>query len=327
MAEPMRQDGTSAGGEPTRLLSVVLPVFNEAAVIDATHRRVIAALDPLPGFALEIVYVDDGSRDETPALLQAIAAADPRVALVTFRRNFGHQAAVVAGLRQAAGDVIVVMDADLQDPPELVPAMIESWRAGHEVVYGVRRDRKESLPKRFAYDAFYRLLSRLAEVEIPRDAGDFGLIDRRALDAIEAMPERQRFVRGLRAWVGGPQIGLPYERAARAAGTTKYPLDRLIRLAFDGVFNFSVRPLRAILWLGLAVSLLAFAGLVAALAGWPAGGLGAGGTALLLLGGIQLLSLGIIGEYLGRVFTEVKQRPPYIAQAVRESRYGATRRR
>jgi dolichol-phosphate mannosyltransferase len=323
----MQRDGTGAADGPLPLLSVVLPVYNEAAVIEATHRRVMAALDALPGFETEIVYVDDGSRDATPALLQAIAAAEPRVAVVTFRRNFGHQAAVVAGLRQAAGDVIAVMDADLQDPPELLPAMIERWRAGHDVVYGIRRERKEGLPKRLAYDAFYRLLSRLAEVEIPRDAGDFGLIDRRALEAMETLPERQRFVRGLRAWVGGRQSGLPYERAARAAGITKYPIGRMIQLAFDGVFNFSVRPLRAILWLGLAVSLLALVGLIAALAGWPAGGLGAGGMGLMLLGGIQLVSLGIIGEYLGRVFIEVKQRPSYLAQSVRESRYGPARRR
>lgn len=324
MAEPTEQRDTAARRAP--LLSVVLPVFNEAAVIEATHRRLVEVLGQLPGLDLEIVYVDDGSRDETPALLDAIAAADRRVALVRFRRNFGHQAAVTAGLRQAAGDAVVVMDADLQDPPEVVLAMLEHWRAGNEVVYGIRRERKEGLPKRVAYNAFYRLLSRIADIEIPRDSGDFGLVDRRVLEALEALPERERFVRGLRAWVGGTQVGLPYERAARAAGRTKYTLDRLIRLALDGIFNFSVRPLRAILWLGLAVTLLTLAGLIAAVAGWPAGGLGPGGLALALLGGIQLLSLGILGEYLGRIFAEVKQRPTYLAQRVHESRYGTGRR-
>jgi glycosyltransferase involved in cell wall biosynthesis len=322
--EPTEQRESSARRPP--LLSVVLPVFNEAAVIEATHRRLVEVLGRLPGLDLEIVYVDDGSRDDTPILLDAIAMADPRVALVRFRRNFGHQAAVTAGLRQAAGDAVVVMDADLQDPPEIVLAMLEHWRAGHEVVYGIRRERKEGLPKRVAYNAFYRLLSRIADIEIPRDSGDFSLLDRRALEALEALPERERFVRGLRAWVGGPQVGLPYERAARAAGRTKYTLDRLIRLALDGIFNFSVRPLRAILWLGLAVTLLALAGLIAAVAGWPAGGLGPGGLALALLGGIQLLSLGVLGEYLGRIFAEVKQRPSYLAQRVHESRYGTGRR-
>jgi dolichol-phosphate mannosyltransferase len=325
LPEPIGQEEAAAGNAPT-LLSVVLPVFNEAAVIEMTHRRLIEVLGRLPGLDLEIVYVDDGSRDATPVLLQAFGTGDPRISVVTLRRNFGHQAAVTAGLRQAAGDVVVVMDADLQDPPEVVPAMLALWREGHEVVYGIRRERKEGLPKRLAYTAFYRLLSRIAEVEIPRDSGDFGLLDRRALNALETLPEHERFVRGLRAWVGGAQAGLPYERAARAAGRTKYTLDRLIKLALDGIFNFSVRPLRAILWLGLAVTLLALAGLVAALAGWPAGGLGPGGLALALLGGVQLLSLGVLGEYVGRIFAEVKQRPTYLAKSVHHSRYGAGRR-
>lgn len=326
MPEPTQRDEATVESTQPLLLSVVLPVLNEAAVIEATHRRLADALGRLPDLALEIVYVDDGSRDATPALLEAIAAADPRVAVVTFRRNFGHQAAVTAGLRQAAGDIVAVMDADLQDPPEVVAAMVELWREGYEVVYGVRRERKEAAPKRLAYAAFYRLLSRIADVEIPRDSGDFGLLDRRAVDAINALPERERFVRGLRAWIGGRQHGLPYERAARAAGRTKYPLGRLIQLALDGIFNFSVWPLRAILWLGLAVTPLALAGLLAALAGWRVGGLGAAGLALALLGGVQLLSLGILGEYLGRIFAEVKRRPTYLARTVRESRYGAGRR-
>ena len=323
------QDAGNTAGRP--LLSVVLPVFDEAEVIDATHRRIVAALGSDRAFDLEIVYVDDGSRDGTAARLAAIAAGDPRVGVVTFSRNFGHQAAVTAGLRHAVGDAVAVMDADLQDPPEIVPAMVEKWREGHDVVYGVRRDRKEWLAKRLAYDLFYRLLSRVADVAMPRDSGDFCLLDRRAVDAISALPEKDRFVRGLRAWSGGRQYGLAYERAARAAGSTKYSLRRLIRLAFDGIVNFSTTPLRASLWLGFALILAALLGLLALLAAYlfsPAGGsngLIALALGILLLAGVQLLSVGILGEYVGRILREVKNRPPYRVDKLHPSVHGSRR--
>jgi polyisoprenyl-phosphate glycosyltransferase len=319
-----KQEAGAAVARP--LLSVVVPVYNEAAVIAATHGRIVAVLGDDPALDLEIVYVDDGSRDGSAALLAAIAAADPRVGVVTLSRNFGHQAAVTAGLRQAAGDAVAVMDADLQDPPEVVPAMLAKWREGHAVVYGIRRDRKESPAKRVAYDAFYRLLARLADVPIPRDSGDFCLLDRSAVDAINALPEKDRFVRGLRAWSGGRQYGLAYERAARAAGRTKYSIRRLVRLAFDGIAGFSLAPLRLIFWLGLGLVLAALLGLAGLLAAWLLGaaagtGLVALALGILLLGGVQLLSVGILADYVGRIFVEVKNRPVYRVEGVHASRH------
>jgi dolichol-phosphate mannosyltransferase len=227
------------------------------------------------------------------------------------------------------------MDADLQDPPEIVPEMLKRWREGHAVVYGIRRNRQESLAKRAGYDLFYRLLRRLSDIEIPADSGDFGLIDRRVVDAINALPERNRFVRGLRAWYGGRQCGVVYDRAPRAAGRTKYSLGRLVRLALDGLFSFSVFPMRLIFGLGVLSSLLAGAGLVFfvihRVVGFRIFGYAPadvpGFTSLILsvlmLSGAQLLALGLIGEYLGRIYVEVKKRPPYLPERIRPSRYRA----
>ncbi len=236
---------TSATGQrpSTPLISIVVPCFNEQDVLPLTHRRLVGTLGSSPDFALEIVYVDDGSTDATPALLDDIMRSDRRIVIVPFTRNFGHQAAVTAGLLQAAGDAVVVVDADLQDPPEVVLTMIEKWRCGYEVVYGVRAARADAYPKQLAYLLFYRLLRLLADVDVPCDSGDFALIDREALDVFNALPERNRFVRGLRAWIGFRQIGIEYERPPRAAGTTKYSLLKLIKLSFDGIFSLSVKPL------------------------------------------------------------------------------------
>ncbi len=304
-------------------LSVVIPCFNEEAVLPLLQARLVKALDTL-GLPWEVLFIDDGSSDGTYAALVAIHAADPRFKTAALSRNFGHQTAISAGLHLAAGDVVAVMDADLQDPPEILPACLNLLRSGYDVVYAVRRKRKEHLLKRAAYRIFYRFLSIVAEVRIPLDAGDFCLLTRRVVDALKAMPERNIFVRGMRAWAGFRQIALEYEREARAAGETKYPLTKLIRLASDGVFSFSTAPLRLATYLGFCVLSLAvlitlwllvwrvlgfrFMGHIPSeLPGWTALAVG-----LLSFSGVQLLILGFIGEYIGRIYTEVKRRPRWI---------------
>jgi glycosyltransferase involved in cell wall biosynthesis len=325
---------TSEAKDPNvALLSVVIPVFDEQEVIELAHARVVQALAPNGEFDLEIVYVNDGSRDRSARILGEIAEKDPRVCVVSFARNFGHQAAITAGLRYAAGDVVAILDADLQDPPEVILDMLAKWREGYSVVYGIRQSRKEPLLKRICYDGFYRLLSGMSDFPIPKDSGDFCLLDRRVVDLINALPEKNRFVRGLRAWCGGRQYGLTYQRAARAAGHSKYSLRRLIRLALDGIFNFSTFPLRLIFWMGMSFSILALAGLLFFLAmrvigfeffGHRAADVPGFTTVVLsifLLSGVQLLSIGVLGEYLGRMYAEIKGRPTYLADQVRESRY------
>jgi dolichol-phosphate mannosyltransferase len=280
-----------------------------------------------------VVYVDDGSFDSTTAVLNAIAESDPRVCVVSLARNFGHQAALAAGLRHCAGDAVAVMDADLQDPPEIVREMMTKWRGGYAVVYGVRRNRAESWPARFCYRVYYRLLSLLSDIEIPRDSGDFCVLDRRVVDTINALPEKNRFVRGLRAWCGGRQCGVVYDRKPRAAGRSKYSARKLFHLGFDGIFNFSMVPLRLIFWIGLASSVFALLGLVFFLAHRFAGfklfgyapadvpGFTTLVLSILLLSGAQLLSIGILGEYLGRIYIEIKSRPTYLTDGVRHSIY------
>ncbi len=323
-----------SGERPARpLISVVVPCFNEQDVLPLTHRRLVETLggtsEASRDFDLEIVYVDDGSSDSTPALLDGLMRSDARVVIVPFTRNFGHQAAVTAGLMEAAGDAVVVIDADLQDPPEVILTMIEQWRSGYEVVFGIRAARRESWPKQLAYLSFYRLLRALADIDVPRDSGDFALIDRKALDVLNALPERNRFVRGLRAWIGFRQIGVAYERPARAAGVTKYSWLKLLKLSFDGIFSLSVKPLSVVFWLGLASSvgaLLAFFGYLL----WHLTGIEIFGhspsdvpgftsviLALFLLSGIQLVSIGLIGEYVGRIYNETKNRPTFVARPVK----------
>ena len=317
------------------LLSVVVPLFNEEEVIRLTHARITELLGHAQqNLDLEIVYVDDGSKDQSPALLSEIAESDPRVCVITLSRNFGHQPAVTAGLRHAVGDVVAVIDADLQDPVELIPEMIGKWREGYSVVYGIRRNRKESMSTVFGYSLFYRLLSRISQIEVPKDSGDFCLMDRAAVDAINQLPEKNRFVRGLRAWYGGMQIGIPYDRPARAAGSTRYSFGKLLNLAIDGILSFSVLPLRFIFWLGLGSSLVALLGLVFFLLHRLIGFRIFGHTpaevpgftslilTMLLVAGVQLLSIGILGEYLGRIYLEVKNRPEYVIARIRPSGYG-----
>jgi dolichol-phosphate mannosyltransferase len=275
-------------------------------------------------FRLQIIFVDDGSDDGTPGIAANLAKSDARVKTVLLSRNFGHQAAVSAGLAHADGDAIVVMDADLQDPPEVVIQMVENWLDGADVVYGIRTKRKEPLLKRTGYRLFYRAFQRLSNIDAPMDAGDFSLIDRKVLEVIKELPEKNRFFRGLRAWSGFRQAGIEYERNERAAGSSKYSLLKLSKLAKDGIFNFSTVPLTAVFYLGVGMSSVAFAALVFVLLlricdlqifGMRASdvqGFSSTILSILLIGGIQLVSTGVLGEYIGRIYTETKNRPTYV---------------
>lgn len=312
-------------------LSVVVPCYNEQDVITSTHDRLVRALGRDPRFLLEILYVNDGSVDKTEAILLALADQDSRVNVISFARNFGHQPAVTAGLEHATGDAVAVIDADLQDPPEVILEMITLWRQGFDVVYGVRTKRKEGPFKRFAYASFYRIYHLLANIEMQLDSGDFALMDRRVVSVLNSLPEKNRFVRGLRAWAGFRQTGCVYERAARAAGETKYPFHKLLKLAFDGIFNFSTTPLTLIFLAGLATSFLTAVGgivyLTARISGFSIFGHRMedvpGFTTLILtllfFSGIQLVSVGVLGEYLGRIYQETKMRPTYVIKAIRGS--------
>lgn len=305
------------------LLSVVVPCFNEEDVILLTYRRLVDVLGSRD-FRLQIIFVDDGSGDSTPEMAANLARGDPRVKALVLSRNFGHQAAVSAGLANADGDATVVMDADLQDPPEAVIQMVESWLDGADVVYGIRTKRKESFLKRTGYSVFYRAFQRLSNIDAPIDAGDFSLIDRKVLDVINELPEKNRFFRGLRAWSGFHQAGIEYERNARAAGSSKYSLRKLIGLAKDGIFNFSTVPLTGVFYLGMLMSSLAFATLLLVLLlrifDIPIFGMRASDVqgfsstilTILLIGGIQLVSTGVLGEYIGRIYNETKNRPSYV---------------
>jgi dolichol-phosphate mannosyltransferase len=299
------------------VLSVVVPVYNEEAGLPELFRRLTAALESF-GVSWEVICVNDGSRDRSAVMLTERCREDQRYRCIHFSRNFGHQAAVTAGIDHASGQAVAVIDADLQDPPELIGAMLEKWREGFEVVYGIRRKRKESLFKRTAYFLFYRMLKSVTKVDIPLDAGDFALIDRRVAEMLRAMPERNRFVRGIRSWIGFRQTGLEYERDARFAGEVKYTFSKLVRLALDGIISFSYAPLRLAVYMGLLVSgtsfLLGVWFLVMKLTvGIDLRGWASTMVAILFMGGVQLLTLGAIGEYVSRIYDEVKQRPLYIA--------------
>ncbi len=307
-------------GQPRPAISIVVPVYNEQETLDALVERLGSVMERL-GESFEVIFINDGSRDRSEEMLRGVHARDPRFKLVNFSRNFGHQVAVTAGLDFARGDAVIVMDGDLQDPPEVLPGMIERWREGYEVVYAVRQERKENVLLRACYKGFYWLLHKVSYLDIPLDSGDFSLIDRRVVEVLRRMPERNRFVRGLRTWAGFRQIGYEYERAARFAGHSKYNLGRLLHLAFDGLISYSYVPLRLVSNVGMLVSLSALvymAYLVGArligdvpIAGWTSTV-----VIMLFLGGVQLLSLGVIGEYVGRIFDEVKQRPHYIVREV-----------
>ena len=331
----MDSNGTlSTDVSPPRLLSMVLPAYNEQDVLPETYRRFTAECPKWLGqFGLdyEIIFVNDGSRDRTPALLDGFAEADPHVRAVHLTRNFGHQAAISAGLTVARGEAVAIMDCDLQDPPEVLPQFIRRWLEGNQVVYAIRQKRKEWAGKRLAYWAFYRLLAAVSDLKIPLDSGDFCLMDRSAVDLLNALPERGRFVRGLRTWVGLKQVGVAYERDARQAGVPQYTFKSLLKLAMDGLVSFSSTPLKFVTRIGVASATGAF-GLGLWVVGVtiydyyhqlqiPAAGKTPRGWAslaclVLLMSAVQLLSLGIIGEYLARIFQEVKGRPTFLIARV-----------
>ncbi len=307
-------------GNPT--YSFVIPVYNEEEVLPELYRRMRLVMEQLDGSA-EAVLVDDGSRDRSYPLMLELHALDSRFKVVHFSRNFGKEVAVSAGLDLATGDAVVLLDADLQDPPELAVEMAARWRDGYDMVYA-KRDRRmnETWFKRNSSRLFYRTLKRISDVDVPLDVGDFRLVDRRALDAFRSMRERNRYVRGMFGWIGFKQIGVSYVRPGRFAGTTKWPLSKLVRLAFDGIISFSTAPLRMVLQIGFLVSIFSFvAGIAAiviklsgmyAISGW------ASITVLMsFIGGVQLTVLGVVGEYVGRIYDEVKQRPLYLVRELR----------
>ena len=304
---------------PVRV-SLAIPVYNEEAVVPELLRRTTAALDQIPGGPHEIVLVDDGSTDRTFDILERAAEDDPRLVVVALSRNFGHQTALAAALDQVSGDVTILMDGDLQDPPESIPTLLDFYAQGYDVVYVRRVNRKESWWLRFCYYVFYRLLAALSSTQLPLDAGDFGLMSRRVIDEIRKMPEHHRYLRGLRTWVGFRQIGIPLERSARHAGRTKYSPLKLLKLASDGVFAFSIVPLRAAAVLGVIA--IGFSGLYSLYSLYVKFWLRApqGFTAIILvitfLSGVNLFFLGIIGEYVGRVYEETKARPHYVLRRV-----------
>jgi len=300
------------------LLSVGVPGYNEQEVIEALHSRLLQVLAAaVPSF--EVVLVNDGSRDQTGTMADSICKSDPRFKALHFSRNFGHQAAVTAGLHAVTGNVVVVIDADLQDPPELILEMMSKWREGFDVVYAQKNRREGVNPfKNAAYFLYYRILGSLSDVEVPPDTGDFCLMDRKIVDLLNAMPERNRYIRGLRAWLGFRQTAIMFDRPARFAGETKYPFRRMVGLAVDGILSLSKAPLRLAMYFGFFASAVSFIlliyFLIEKLFGPPNLTHGWASTivVILFLGGVQLICLGVIGEFIGRIYDEVKQRPLYI---------------
>jgi dolichol-phosphate mannosyltransferase len=311
---------------------VIVPCFNDVDVLRQTHQRLLKTIESDKTIVGEIVYVDDGSSDTTADILNSLVAADDCVVAVFLTRNFGHQAAISAGLQIASGDVVAIIDSDLQDPPELILEMLAQWRAGYDVVYGIRAQREGGLAKRAAYSLFYRLMRAMVNFDIPADSGDFSLMDRRAVDALNALPERNRYVRGLRAWIGLRQIGIPYRRPLRAAGASKYTFIKLIRLSADGILSMSSRPLSVIFVLGLLSTIFSATCFMCYFLWWisgahvfghsPADVPGFTSIALLLffISGIQMISIGVIGGYVGRIYDEIKNRPMYLIDGVARSR-------
>jgi glycosyltransferase involved in cell wall biosynthesis len=302
--------------QPT--LSVVVPAFNEAAALDIFHGRLARALTGVERW--EAIYVNDGSTDATLPAIEALRRTDDRVAVVSLSRNFGKEIAITAGLDHAAGDAVVVIDADLQDPPEVIPELIAAWRAGFDMVYAKRRSRAgESLLKRGTARGFYRLMQRMGDLKLPEDTGDFRLMSRRVADAVRQLREQHRFMKGLFAWVGYPTTFVLYDREPRCSGVSKWSYWKLWNLALEGITSFTVMPLKLATYVGLGVALLSMVYVAEVLVktliiGNPVAGYPSLMTAVLFLGGVQLMFLGVIGEYLGRVFNETKQRPLYLVE-------------
>lgn len=298
------------------LLSVIIPVFNEEEIVAKTYE---VLEEKLKNVEHELIFVNDGSKDRTREIVEGLLPSNPNNKIVNFSRNFGHQAAFSAGLDKASGDAVVIIDGDLQDPPSLIHEMLEKWREGYQVVYAQRNKRAgETIFKKFTAFAFYRLIGKLTSIEIPPDTGDFRLMDRCVVDQLKNLPERSRFLRGLVCWVGFKKIGVKYDRAERTAGTSKYPLKKMLRLAFDGITGFSSAPLKLSFYAGMFATIVGLGLFVwsiiekifyptTTVPGWASLM-----TAIVFFGGVQLISIGIMGEYIGRIYDEVKQRPLYI---------------
>lgn len=301
-------------------ISVVIPMYYEELVADECYKRTSKILNEISNnYSYEIIFINDGSRDKTLSILEEIAKKDECVKIISFSRNFGHQAAVTAGLKYVTGDAIVIIDADLQDPPELIPEMLKKWEEGYEVVYGKRRTREgESVFKLLTAKAFYSTLNKLSDVEIPKDTGDFRLVDRKVVDVINSLPEHNKFLRGLFSWVGFEQYAFEYERRERFAGETKYPLKKMLKLASDGIISFSTKPLKIVGGLGIISVVISIIILIYSILSFVLkwNSLTAGWTSIMctitFLSGTILISLWMIGEYIARIYDETKQRPQYI---------------
>lgn len=300
-------------------ISVIIPMYNEELVIEECYKRLKENITKLKKYDYELIFINDGSKDKTLEKIKELAKQDTNLKIVSFSRNFGHQAAVTAGLKEVTGDAIVIIDADLQDPPESIPDMVKLWEAGNEVIYGKRKSRKgESHFKLFTAKMFYKTLNALSDVEIPQDTGDFRLVDRKVVDTINKLPEHNKFLRGLFSWVGYKQVPYEYERQERFAGKTKYPLNKMLKLASDGIISFSTKPLKLVGALGIISIIISIAILLYALISYACklNQLTAGWTSIMVaitfFAGVQLLSIWIISEYIGRIYEETKQRPQYI---------------
>ncbi len=306
--------------------SIIVPVFNEKEVLDVLYQRMTAVMDNL-NEPWEMILIDDGSSDGSSEQMRQMAEKDKRVRVIFFSRNFGHQIAVTAGMDHALGDAVVVIDADLQDPPEVIPELIQKWKEGYEVVYAVRAEREgETWFKKATASLFYRLIYSITDVKIPLDTGDFRLYDRKVINVMKSMQEKHRFLRGMSSWIGYRQIGVPYQRAKRYAGTTKYPFKKMLKLAWNAITGFSYVPLQMATILGFIVAAISIILIPLIIILRLASGtelLGQATTLIstLFLGGVQLICLGIIGEYLGRIYDEVKRRPLYIAAEITQSIY------
>lgn len=300
-------------------LSIVIPMYNEKDVAQECYNRIFGVCKSIENYEYEIIFVDDGSTDETLNILENIANSDNNVKIISFSRNFGHQNAVTAGLKFVTGDAIVIIDSDMQDPPELIPEMLKLWENGHEVIYGKRKNRKgESSFKLFSASMFYKTLNALADVEIPKDTGDFRLVDRKVIDVINSLPEHNKFLRGLFSWVGYDQYAFEYERKERFAGKTKYPLKKMLKLATDGIIGFSTKPLKLLGGLGIFSIFISFVILIYSILSFAFkwNDITPGWTSIMVaitfFAGIQLLSFWMISEYIGRIYDETKKRPQYI---------------
>jgi len=303
---------------PTIEYSIIIPVYNEEQNLPELYRRITSVMESITS-SYEVVFINDGSRDSSLRTLIQFRQSDDRVKIVDFSRNFGHQIAVTAGLDHVRGKAVITMDADLQDPPEVIPNLIRMWQEGNEVVYAIRKKREEGFLKRLAYSTFYRLLSRMSAIKIPLDSGDFSLMDEKVVRILRSMPERTKFIRGLRSWIGFKQVGMEYERAGRYAGRPKYTFSRLMKLALDGFVAFSSTPLQLASYMGFIIASFSFVSAAYYLYSWffvtrMIRGFATTIIVILFLGGVQLITLGIIGEYIGRIFEEVKFRPIYIVR-------------